>query len=463
VSIINSPTYRLPICIYFVKLHIVKLVLISPPFGEKGQKSKGLPIAPPVLEYLAGLTYRIKPDIEVELIDANKETFDPEHAEADLFGFTVLTPQAPWVYRMSDRLRGQGKRVVLGGIHVTALPTDAQEHADAIVLGEAEHVWKKLLEDAEKRKLKTVYEGEFPDLVHLPRPVENLWRTNYVYGYFQTSRGCPFSCTFCSVHKFFGGKVRMRPIEDVVQEVASSRWKLFWGIDDNIWGVNVNRSIELYDEMSKTIRGKWWFGSGDLTSVQHPRSDELLRNARKGGLTAVLVGWESNNMLSLEEYKAVSKQGRERRDAIKKIRDHGIEVMLFIMVGGRQDTRKDFDDIVKLCDELKVSAHPVMTTPFPGTELYDLYRPYLIEGLDWDSYDGNKAVFEHPSMTTAEREDAIVKLRADLFTIPKILQRMLQISWKGFPMSHITSWMIQYPQGRAFKEYARDRDIKYQK
>lgn len=435
----------------------MKLLLISPPFGEKGQKSKGLPIAPPVLEYLAGLTLKVGPDVTVELIDANKEPVDPETIDADLIGFTVLTPQAPWVYRTADTLRDMGRRVVLGGIHVTALPDEAGQHADTVVLGEAEQVWKELLDDARQDRLKPVYNGGFPDLVDLPTPVNDLWNTKYVYGYFQTSRGCPFSCTFCSVHKFFGGKVRMRPIDDVVEEVASSKWKLFWGIDDNIWGVNVNRSIELYKEMGKNIRGKWWFGSGDLASVQHPRADELLKNARKGGLTAVLVGWESNNMLSLREYKAVSKQGQERRDAIKKIRDHGIEVMLFIMVGGRQDTWEDFDGILNLCEELKVSAHPVMTTPFPGTELYEMYRPYLIEGLEWDSFDGNKAVFDHPTMAPGEREDAIVQLRADLFTIPKILQRMFQVSWKGFPMSHITSWMIQYPQGRAFKEFAKER------
>ncbi len=433
--------------------------MVSPPFGEKGQMSKGLPIAPPVLEYLAGLTLQVRPDIEIHLIDANKEPFSPEDVDADLIGFTVLTPQAPWVYRMSDRLRSLGKRVVLGGIHVTALPEEARQHADAIVLGEAELIWKELLDDAEKGRLKPLYDGGFPDLKGLPRPVTDRWKTGYVYGYFQTSRGCPFSCTFCSVHKFFGGRVRMRPVDEVVREVATSKWRLFWGIDDNIWGVNVNRSIELYREMARNVRGKWWFGSGDLVSVQHPRSEELLRYARKAGLTAVLVGWESNNLLSLQEYRAVSKQGRERRDAIKKIRDHGIEVMLFIMVGGRQDLREDFEGILKLCDELKVSAHPVMTTPFPGTELYELYKPYLINGLDWDSYDGNHAVFEHPTMTPEEREDLIIELRAKIFSIPKIINRMFQVSWRGFPMSHITSWMIQYPQGRAFKEYARKRRL----
>jgi len=201
----------------------MKVILVSPPFGKGGQKSKGLPIAPPVLEYLTGLTYSVRPDTEVELIDANKEPFDPEYIEADLIGFTVLTPQAPWVYRMADRLRALGKKVVLGGIHVTALPEEAKPHADAIVLGEAENVWREVLDDAQRGKLKPVYNGGFPELKGLPRPVTNLWRTRYVYGYFQTSRGCPHRCTFCSVHKFFGGKVRVRPIDEVIEEVASKR------------------------------------------------------------------------------------------------------------------------------------------------------------------------------------------------------------------------------------------------
>jgi radical SAM superfamily enzyme YgiQ (UPF0313 family) len=438
----------------------MKLLLVSPPFGEKGQTSKGLPIAPPVLEYLVGLTERVRPDVQIRLVDANKETFSPDDVEEELVGFTVLTPQAPWVYGTADRLRELGKKVILGGIHVTALPDEASAHADSVVLGEAESVWKNVLDDFDKGDLKQFYQGELLSLDGLPRPVTGLWNdSSYVYGYFQTSRGCPFRCTFCSVHKFFGGSVRHRPIKDVVEEVAASKWRLFWGIDDNIWGTDVERTVELYREMSLNIRGKWWFGSGDLVSVEHARADELLRHARRAGLTAVLVGWESNNLHSLREYKAVGKQGKARRESIKKIRDAGIEVMLFIMVGGRQDMREDFDGIYELCEDLKVSAHPVMTTPFPGTGLYDEYRPHLIPGLDWNSFDGNHAVFYHDAMSAEERETSIIKLRAELFTIPKILRRMSQVSWRGFPMSHITSWMIQYPQGRAFKEYARRRGI----
>jgi radical SAM superfamily enzyme YgiQ (UPF0313 family) len=439
----------------------MRILLVSPPFGEKGQMSKGLPIGPPVLEYLAGLTRVVRPDVEVRLLDANKEPFDPGAVEEDVVGFTVLTPQAPWVYRTADKLRALGKKVVLGGIHITALPEEAGSHADSLVLCEAESVWKDVLEDFEKGSPKPVYKGETLPIEGIPRPVTDLWKTSYVYGYFQTSRGCPFKCTFCSVHKFFGGTVRHRPIGEVVEEVAGSGKRLFWGIDDNIWGTDVNRSVELYREMGRNVRGKWWFGSGDLVSVEHARSAELLKCARAAGLTAVLVGWESENIMSLREYKAVGKQGHARRDAIKKIRDAGIEVMLFIMVGGRQDRREDFDGIYELCEELDVSAHPVMTTPFPGTELYEQYRPHLIPGFDWDSFDGNHAVYEHDTMSPAEREEAIIRLRARLFTVPKILKRMSRVSLKGFPMSHITSWMIQYPQGRAFKEYARNRGVEY--
>jgi radical SAM superfamily enzyme YgiQ (UPF0313 family) len=432
----------------------MKLLLVSPPFGEKGQMSKGLPIAPPVIEYLAGLTRQVAPDVELAVLDANKETFDPAAVDADVVAFTVLTPQAPWVYRQADALRAGGKRVILGGIHVSALPDEARAHADAIVVAEAETVWATVLADLAAGRPEPVYHGHFPELTGLPRPLTDLWSTRYVYGYFQTSRGCPHRCTFCSVHEFFGGRSRVRPIEEVVAEVAASKRRLFWGIDDNIWGVNVKRSIELYAEMGRSVRGKWWFGSGDLVTLDHERSDELLSNARRAGLTAVLVGWESNNLATLEEYRAVSKQGSRRRDQIKRIRDHGIEVMLFTMLGGRQDVRADYDELLALCDALRVSAHPVMTTPFPGTALHEQYRAHLRPGLDWDDYDGNHAVFEHPTLSAAEREELIIDLRARMFTIPRILRRVAQVGWRGFPMSHITSWMIQFPQGRAFKQYA---------
>ncbi|MCX8007824.1 MAG: cobalamin-dependent protein [Coriobacteriia bacterium] len=435
----------------------MRVTLISPPFGEGGQRSKGLPIAPPVLEYLAGLTEQVRPgEHDVTLVDANVREFDPRACEADLVGMTVLTPQAPWAYRTADVLRRRGVQVVLGGIHVHALPEEAAAHADAILVGEAETVWGRILDDAGRRRLERRYDGPYAPLDGLPRPRTGLLPDRYLFGSFFTSRGCPHSCAFCSVHGFFGRTVRMRPIGEVVEEVAASPKRLFWNIDDNVWGVNVRRSIDLYREMAEQVRGKWWFGSGDLVTLQHSRADELLEWARRAGMTAAMVGFESANPLVLEELDATIKQGKDRLDAIRRIRAAGIDVMLFVMVGSRADSMRDFDAIRELSSRLDVAVHPVMTTPFPGTALYERYREFLIPGQTWDLFDGNHANFFHddPEMTPEARETALVELRDELFTIPKILRRIIRIGMKGFPMAHITSWAVQYPQGRAFHEFA---------
>jgi radical SAM superfamily enzyme YgiQ (UPF0313 family) len=385
----------------------MKITLISPPFGEyvsssrlislarldEIQKSEGLPIAPPVLEYLAGLTEKVAPGVEVELIDANREGLSIDSRTSDLVGISVLTPQAPWSYRTADRLRQRGVRVVLGGMHVTVLPEEAKAHADSVVIGEAEGVWEELLNDlggsapdgGGKTALKPFYRGPRLPLAGLARPKRGLLKSGYPMGSFFTARGCPFKCSYCSVYRFFGNDVRHRPTEDVVEQVLTSPYRVFWNVDDNIWGAGIQRSIELYVELYRELsinsKKKWWIGSGDLVSVQTSRGEELLKWASRSGLTLVMVGWESENVTSLKQWNAVTKQGNDREDAVKRIRDHGIDVMMFLMLGGREDTPDDYKRALDICDRLGVMPHPMQLTPFPGTGLYDDYRPHLKGGF----------------------------------------------------------------------------------
>lgn len=459
----------------------MKFTLISPPFGEsikstggiatlagldEMQKSEGLPIAPPVLEYLAGLIEQVAPDVEVVLIDANREDVDWQALESDVVGLTVLTPQATWCYQTADLLRRRGIKVVLGGMHVTVLPHEAKPHADSVVIGEAESVMGELVGDAKNGTLKSFYKGEQRALLDLPTPKRGLLKTKYPMGSFFTARGCPFRCNFCSVHKFFGSSIRHRPIDDVIAEVAQSPYRMFWNVDDNIWGAGIGRSIqlyiELYKEMSRADKKKYWIGSGDLLSVQHRRSDELLQTAKDSGCTHVMVGWESENIESLKDYNALLKQGKARRDAVRRIRDHGIDVMLFLMLGGRKDTPDDYQRALDLCDELDVMAHPMQVTPFPETELYQKYKPYLIPERGWEYYNGNRSVFHHddPRMSVEFREAALVKLRADIFRSSRIAKRLWSLGLKGFPMTHFTSFMMQYPMGRAFREIERAQETR---
>ena len=414
-------------------------------------------MAPPILEYLASLLYHINPDIEVELIDANREDRAVNSIESDLIFFSTLTPQAPWVYKTADAMRRLGKKVVIGGMHVTALPQEGNLHADAIVVGEAEGILKRLLEDASGNRLSQFYYGEKLPLEGLPQRRRGLLKNRYRFDSFFTARGCPYRCTFCSVRRFFGDTIRYRPIPEVVKEAALSPHRMLMNIDDNIWGININRSIELFKQLSAEAKGKWWFGQADLVTVQHKKGDEMLKWVARSGLTTVMVGWESNSLSSLEQYNAKTKQGKDREGAIKKIRDNGIDVMLFIMVGARSENLDDYMQILEVCDRLDVSAHPVMLTPFPGTELYEEYENYLIPGKQWDDFDGNTALYYHdePEMTPENREQAVLWIRKELFTWPRIIRRLAKISLKGFPMSHLNSLMLQWAHRRAFHEYAK--------
>jgi len=99
----------------------MKLAILSPQFPFSGR----VPLVPPILEYLAALTLRESPSTDIQVIDANQRAVSPEEIAADTIAISVMTATAPWSYRFADECRKHGKRVVLGGIHPTALPEEA--------------------------------------------------------------------------------------------------------------------------------------------------------------------------------------------------------------------------------------------------------------------------------------------------------------------------------------------------
>lgn len=429
----------------------MKICLISPPFPSSGR----VPITPPVLEHLGALTVKAMPDAELELIDANLNGPRPEDIEADLVGISAMTATVTWAYAFGDSLRKMGKRVVMGGIHPTALPEEARAHADAVVVGEAESVWPDVLRDAASGSLKPLYYGERLPLDDLPLPLAGALKGPYKFRAVFTARGCPYRCSFCSVRKFFGDTIRYRPIGKVVEEVEECTGRVYFNGDDNIWGGDVKRSIELFTELSKGSK-KWWYGFGDLHAPQSPSGDRLLKAARDSGLFSVWVGWENSSTETLRMYHAAAKQGANREDAVRRIKDHGIDVVLFVVLGGRSDGPEDFEKTFELAGRLGVSIHPVLLTPLPGTELYEEYKQYLIKDRGWEYYTGASAVFEHPSLSPKEREEMFYKLSLELLGKMRILKHLAEISLRGFPMTHLLSLAKQLPVRRAMvKAYSR--------
>jgi hypothetical protein len=426
----------------------MKLAILSPQFPFSGR----VPLVPPILEYLAALTLREAPGTDVHLIDANQIEITPADISADVVAISVMTATAPWSYRFADECRRIGKKVILGGIHPSALPEEAVLHADAVVVGEAESVWGRVLADALRGNLDRVYHGERLPLINLPRPVDGKLKGNYQFRAFFTMRGCPYRCTFCSVRTFFGDTIRYRPIDEVVAEVEACAGKLWFNGDDNIWGGDLQRSIDLFNALGRGNNRKW-YGFGDLRSIQSEQGAKMLAAAGRSGLFSVWVGWE-NDESQLGVFKASGKQGGDRIAAVKQMQDAGIDVTLFVVLGGRQDSIDSFKRTLELSERLQVGIHPVLLTPLPGTELYDEYREHLLPGLGWESFTGVNAVFEHPSpdMTKVRREEEYHRLANELFKFERITNRISKISSKGFPSTHIYSMMMQLPMKHALSK-----------
>jgi len=424
----------------------MRVSLIFPPLGHAGRKSPSIPLAPPVLEYLAGLISAHRPDYEITLINANVEAFHVEGVSADLVGITVLTHQAGWAWRTADALRSRGVKVVAGGPHPSALPDEAGAHADSVIVGEAESVMPGFLGDFESNGLKPRYEGSLLPLEGLPAPRRDILK-GYKFHSFFTSRGCPCNCKFCTTPGLHGHKMRYRPIAEVIEDMGGFSHRLWFSTDADIWGPDVGRYTELFREMSVSLPDIRWIGEGNISSIGHPEAGKLLKWARRSGLMQAWVGWENMNGQVIEDRGTKNKTPADREAAIKTIRDSGIDVIVFVMLG----SMAEYEKVIELSDRLSVTVHPVMVVPYPGTRLYEDSKE-LLYGTDWDYYDGMHAVFKQDapdSICDAE----LKRLWRRLFTYPRILKRVVSLPLRGLPSAHTASVMVQMALRRAFRQY----------
>ncbi|WP_243689329.1 B12-binding domain-containing radical SAM protein [Geotalea toluenoxydans] len=418
----------------------MKLCIIFPPlpFGWT-------PVAPPILEYLAALTRREDPTIEIELISASATPEAIDKIQCDLASISILTPTAVPGYRIADALRTRGIKVVFGGIHASSMPEEAKSHGDAVVIGEAESAWPQVLRDFRAGQLKPFYRGEQLPLNDLPTPLYGKLGGGHQFRVINTSRGCPYNCTFCSVKPFFGASIRFRPIEDVVRDVCAIPEKMYINGDENIWWEGFEqRAIDLFTALKGSK--KKWMGFGSLRPVLSPSGSRMLNAARESGMLTAWVGWDAMT----DEAQGIWSQRQNRcrpREGCPYLKDHGIDVSLFYMLGAREDSIDDFKRSVELCDRLGVSMHPSLVVPYPGTELARQYEPYLYKELGWEYYTGAFALFEHPdpAMTADVREEKFHQTFLELLSLKRVWLHMLRIPLAGFPYAHLISLMSQLP------------------
>jgi radical SAM superfamily enzyme YgiQ (UPF0313 family) len=397
----------------------VRLELIVPATQENLRRRKKGLIPPLGLAMVAALT---PPEVEVSLTDENVTDIDFQK-EIDLVGITALTTTAPHAYDIADNFRASGIKVILGGAHPSALPDEASRHADAVVIGEAEGIWPNLIDDFKANKLKKIYrQSERPSLINLPIPRRDLFANGayYVTNTISTTRGCPYSCSFCSVTSLFGRTIRCRPVEEVVKEIETlNQRELIVFVDDNIVG-NPKYAEELFHALIP-YRIKWV----SQASVTIARNDELLRLAAASGCADLFIGFETLSPTNLAAIGKKVNMVDEYETVIKKIHSHGIAIHGFFILGLDEDDEDVFKRTLHFAQEMRLeSAQFAWPVPYPGTTFYEsLDKTGRIITKDWAQYESN-VVFE-PKLMSRE----VLRQRRDwvwrkFYSMPSIWRRV---------------------------------------
>jgi radical SAM superfamily enzyme YgiQ (UPF0313 family) len=351
----------------------MKLLLINPAPKRSNLSKRGFKIQPLNLAYVAAVT---PSGWDVEILDENfQEVGIGENI--DLVGITSMTATINRAYELASQFRKRNIPVVMGGIHVSMVPEEALNYADAVVIGEAEPIWHKVIEDFEKKSLQRVYKGDFANLeTNHVLPRRDLLSSQYSFASIQTSRGCPFDCEFCSVSTFNGKIFRQRPVSQVLDEMEGIPNAAIAFIDDNLIGYSresQKRAKELFQGMmDRGIRKKW----GCQASINFAEDEHLIELAAKSGCCAVLMGIESIDPKVLSGHmnkKLNSSKGIDFYYTIlERLHKYGIVLVGNMVFCNDEETLDIFPETTEFISKASVDIPwPGISTPNPGTSLYN--------------------------------------------------------------------------------------------
>ncbi len=439
-----------------------RLLLINPSIARKSIGAIRETAWPPLnLPYLAAVT----PDhYQIEVIDENVQPF--EYREADIVGITALTASVYRAYQLAQVYRNRGIPTVMGGIHVSMIPEEALRFCDAVVIGEAEDIWPKVLEDYEAGNLQKQYKGSWINLESLPLPRRDILQNPYYrWGNIQTSRGCPMNCSFCSVTAFNGRRFRRRPVDHVIAELEQMPQKWVGLTDDNIIGYG-KKDLEwtrtFFSRILEKGIKKVFFAQA---SIFFGEDRGLLRLASRAGLRVVFTGMESVNPNTLQAFRKdinlkSLNQGRYK-ELISNIRREKIVFHGAFVLGGDEDDRSVFQSTLQFVKSSHIDVlQMTKPTPLPGTQLW---KNLLESGriLDqnfpkaWTEYRLSRLVFRPAQMTIEEVYEGFHYLREIYFSFWETVKRTFHTL---LATKNLTSTLIAYKLNASYKKAFRDSE-----
>ncbi|MGC8500491.1 MAG: B12-binding domain-containing radical SAM protein [Leptospirillia bacterium] len=358
-----------------------------------------------------------------------------EVLSADIVGISTLTSTAPQSYRLAQTVRDAGIPVVIGGTHVSFMADEALEFSDYVVRGEGEETLFELIEAMEGsrpfEKILGLSYWKSGRKMHNPdRPLKEDLDTNPIpdYGLVEgwntqkrglisiaTSRGCPFTCTFCSVPGMYGHGFRMHSIERVIDEIRVNNPKYVFFADD-LFTANRKRTKDLLKRMIEEGLTPEW---GAQIRTETAFDPELLDLMKESNCFNVFIGFESINPQTLDLFNKRQTYEKIVR-SVEAFKKHGIRIHGMFVVGADTDDKETIYETARLAKEWELQSIQLMIlTPLPGSPDFDLFyatgnRELLYK--DWSLYDGHHAVYRPKNMTAFELNDAAIAAMEDFYS-----------------------------------------------
>lgn len=396
------------------------------------------------------------------IVDETLEHFDLRQVSpGDVVGIGIHTANALRGYRIGREARARGAWVVFGGIHSTLFPDEVREHgaAHAVVSGDGELVWPRVLDDcAAGSPLERYDGGRIAGSEFVSARWDLLPADRYMWGSVQTVRGCPKHCSFCSVWRTDGQKPRQRSVAAVIREVTALRRLGFRYIllaDDNFYPVALSdleaasrradrtrhemllalrrERFELMERLAELPDDMVFFTQITMEAAEDPEFLDAMRRARIRG---ALVGIESVTPEGLKAvYKNFNSAGEDLVAHLQAFRAHGVHVLGSFIFGLPTDTPSTFDATVDLARRAGVTfAQFVMLTPFPGTLDFAKWEKEAtgipeVDGVPLTRYwlippsRRPKIYLPHPVMQAAEIRERTQRAWDRFYALPAIWER----------------------------------------
>lgn len=376
---------------------------------------------PLVFSILAGLT---PSHVELSLIDERLESI-PYDEPTSLIALTVETYNARNAYQIAARFRQRGIPVMMGGYHPTFMPQEALQHADAIVIGDADGLWEGIVRDAAAGRLQPIYRHQGQPPLGGTMPDRSIFRgKRYApISLVEYGRGCRYACEFCSIHAIYGSQLRQRPVAAVVSEIESLERKHIFLVDDNIF-VDLPKAEELFRALVP-LKIRW----SCQVSIDIANDARLMNLLEKSGCTTAVIGFESLDRRNLQQMaKQWCLRHSEYATSVRKFQDHGIMIYGSFLFGYDHDTVDSFERTVEFALRSKfylANFNPL--TPMPGAKLYNRLRTEgrLINDPWWlaADYRYGQATFHPRGMTADELTEGCFRARRDFNRYSSMLHR----------------------------------------